>query len=594
MKKYIRIDIILKTLSYIFKLDKKMFLLRLIIVIASGLTSGLGVYAAKILFDLISPSTTTDIMIKTVVIYIVIQLTSTVIHGLDSFLSEKMHIILNNKIDGELFRKCESLDLSFYESPDTYDIINKAQIEGVGNVLALYNSMCQILLQVFSIISILTVIITIQTRYLVLIVIVPIFSAILNFIFEKQSYQYKMERVPLLRKKAYFSSLISDASSFKEIKAYSIGEYLIDRYQEIIDFFKFNELRLVKKTFIYDFLLQVVDMGITLVIVIMSIINAMKGLLSFGTTVAYVNSVTAIKDSLFTLFACINNIFKQGLYASMYFDFLNLGYREEKESSNKYENKINYIEIKDLSFSYPSQKDKILKNINLKIRKGEALVLVGENGSGKSTLMRIIGGLYDDYEGEILFNGIPANKLDKKFLKERTSSVFQDYNKYELTLKENIGLSHIEDLNSKEKMVKILKDVGLGSKLNEFENGLDTQLGFWLEGKQLSIGQWQRLAIARCMFRDADLYLLDEATSSLDVNGEYDILKTFLDNYEDKMRIVISHKISTISFFEPRIIVLRDGEIIADGKHEDLYLSCNHYQMLYDKSHIINDRKICT
>lgn len=594
MRKYIRIDTILKTLSYILKLDKKMFLFRLAIVIASGLTSGLGVYASKILFDLISPSTTMDSMIKTVIIYIAIQLTSTVIYGLDSLSTDKMYIILNSKIDEELFRKCESLDLSFYEDPNTYDIINKAQIEGVGNVLALYNSICQILLQFFSIISILTVIITVQTWYFVLVIIVPIFSAVLNFTFEKQSYQYKMERVPLLRKKAYFSSLISDASSFKEIKAYSIGEYLIDRYKEIIDFLKFNELRLVKKTFIYDFLLQVVDMGITLVIVIMSIINAMKGLLSFGTTVAYVNSVTAIKDSLFTLFACINNIFKQGLYASMYFDFLNLGHQEEKESGCKYDNKIDYIEIKNLSFGYPRQKDKTLKNINLKIKKGEALVLIGENGSGKSTLMKIIGGLYNSYEGEILFNGISSNKLDKKFLKERTSFVFQDYNKYEFTLKENIGLSHIEDLKNREKMVDILKNVGLGSKLNEFENGLNTQLGFWLEGKQLSIGQWQRLAIARCMFRDADLYLLDEATSSLDVNGEYNILKLFLDNYDDKIRIVISHKISTVSFFEPRIIVLKDGEIIADGKHEDLYFSCKHYQMLYDKSHIVNARKICT
>lgn len=593
MKKYIRIDIILKTLSYIFKLDKKMFLIRFIIVICSGLTSGLGIYASKILFDLISPSTTTDIMIKTVVIYITIQLTSTVINGLDSFSAEKMQIILSNKVDGELFRKCESLDLHFYENPDTYDIIYKAQIEGVGNVLSLYNSVCQILLQVFSIISILTVIINVQTWYIILIIIVPIFSAILNFIFEKQSYRYKMERIPLMRKKAYFSGLIGDANSFKEIKAYSIGEYLIGKFQEIIDFFKINELRLLKKTLIYDFLLQVVDMAITLVIVIFSIINAMKGIFSFGTTVAYVNSVTSIKDSLFTLFAYINNIFKQGIYASMYFDFLNLGNQEKQENDNIYEYEINEIEIKDMSFSYPSQKDKTLNNINFKITKGESIVLVGENGSGKSTLMKIIGGLYENYEGQILFNGISINEFGKGFLKERTSFVFQDYNKYEFTVKENIGLSNINDIRNVEKMFEILKAVGLESKLNEFENGLDTQLGFWLEGRQLSIGQWQRLAIARCMFRDSDLYLLDEATSSLDVNGEYNILKQFLEKYEDKMKIVISHKISAVSYFDPRIIVLKDGEIIADGKHEELYYSCDYYKMLYDKSHIVNDRKIC-
>lgn len=591
MIKKFKFKVLKRTLKYLIEISKRIVVLRLISVMFLGFVSGLTIYGSKILFDLFNSKVELNIFLKTIIIYIFIQIIDIITSECSSYLIDISHIKLQNHIDEILFNKYQSLQLSDYENPDTYDLINKAQMDGTASVIGTFDSLCQIITQVFSISSIFAVIFSVQTWGLLIVLIIPIVSSIFSYKLEKDTYKFKVQRIPLLRKKAYFNSLVTDASSFKEIKAFELGEYFLNKYRNILNYLKNKESDISKKRFKYNIITQLIDVLVTVSVIIVSMLRAINGLFSFGMIVAYINSLTTIKDNMNTLLNSINNIIIQSVYAEMYFNFLDLNIDRSPKERKFIEKNINNISIMNLYFKYQSNYDNTLKDINLNIKMGERVVLIGENGSGKTTLMKILSGLYKDYDGKVLINGTDLKQLDEFDYRRYLSFFFQDYIMYELTLRENIALSDINSMNDDDKIENIIKNLNLTSKTSEFKNGLDTQLGFWLEGKQLSIGQWQRLAVSRACFRKADLYLLDEPTSSLDVKAEYNVLKTFLDNDINNIKILVSHKISSIVFFDPRIIVMKDGRIIADGKHNNLYTSCDHYKELYDNSMKIQVRK---
>lgn len=589
MIKKFKLKTLRRILKYLIEINKKVIFLRLISVIFLGSISGLTVYGSKILFDLFNSKVELNVFLKTIVIYTLIQIISVISSEFDNYLLSISHIKLQNHIDGVLFDKCQCLELRDYENPDTYDLINKAQMDGSNSVIGAFDSLCQIITKLFAISSIFAIILSVQTWGLIIVLIIPIISSIFSYKLEKDTYNYKMQRITLIRKKAYFNGLITNAIGFKEIKAFDLGQYFLNKYREILNYIKSKETCISRKRFKYNIIIQLIDVFVTVFVIFVSMLRAVKGLFSFGMIVAYINSLTTIKNNMNTLLNSINNIIIQSVYAEMYFDFLDMD-RSPKECK-PIEKSIYNISITDLYFKYQSNDHNTLKAINLNIKKGERVVLIGENGSGKTTLMKILSGLYKDYEGEVLINGIDLKQLNEFDYRKHLSFFFQDYNMYELTLRENIALSDIDNMRDDDKIENIIRNFNLTSKTSEFDNGLDTQLGFWLGGKQLSIGQWQRLAVSRTCFREADIYLLDEPTSALDVKAEYNVLKTFLDNDINNIKILVSHKISSVVFFNPRIIVMKDGNIIADGKHNDLYTTCQHYKELYDNSMKIQVRE---
>lgn len=220
--------------------------------------------------------------------------------------------------------------------------------------------------------------------------------------------------------------------------------------------------------------------------------------------------------------------------------------------------------------------------MNLCFRKGEKIAVVGPNGSGKSTLLKVLAGLYEPETGDIKINGIPMRELDMGDYRARLSVLFQDFVKYELTLQENVGFGNVSDLENKEKMTAILKELKTG--FLEAEDGtyrLDMQLGNWFEdGRQLSQGQWQKIALARACFKDASFYILDEPNAALDTVSEKEVFEQFFERSRDKIGVYISHRLNAAKMAD-KIIVMDGGSVAAIGKHEELLAHCAVYQKLY-------------
>lgn len=217
------------------------------------------------------------------------------------------------------------------------------------------------------------------------------------------------------------------------------------------------------------------------------------------------------------------------------------------------------------------------------MNKGETLSLVGENGSGKTTLVKLLSAFYDDYEGDILVNGMELKSIKKSCYRKKIGVIFQDFNKYEMTCRENVALGDIRHIDNDILLEQAIEKSGSKDFVNQLPNGMDHQLGVWFDdGFQLSGGQWQRLAIGRAFLKQADCYIFDEPSSALDPVSEADVFRKTIQILDGKIGIFISHRLFNLRKFSSRILVLKDGNLVEDGTHDVLMERESHYRYLYN------------
>jgi ATP-binding cassette subfamily B protein len=240
------------------------------------------------------------------------------------------------------------------------------------------------------------------------------------------------------------------------------------------------------------------------------------------------------------------------------------------------------IEFKNVGFQYSTTTRKALKNINLTIKPGEVVALVGENGSGKTTLIKLLCRLYDPTQGRITIDGIDLSQFKTEELRRQISVIFQDYAKYHFTAQENIWLGNIDLPPQSDSIIKAAKRSGADDVITKLPKGYDTILGkLFDKGEELSIGQWQKVALARAFLRDSQLIVLDEPTSAMDPKAEYEVFEKFRQLIKNQSAILISHRLSTVKMAD-RIYVMDNGTIVEGGTHEELMKLSGTYAHLFE------------
>lgn len=241
----------------------------------------------------------------------------------------------------------------------------------------------------------------------------------------------------------------------------------------------------------------------------------------------------------------------------------------------------NRFKIRNVHFTYPGSDTEILKGISFKLRAGEKMAFVGQNGAGKTTLIKLFLRFYDPTEGEILLDGINIKEFDIDAYRNRFGVIFQDFFRYEFTLRENIAVGNIEEVQNDHKIHYAASKSLAEQVIAEMEDGLEQRLGRrFSKGQELSGGQWQKIALARAYMKDADIMILDEPTSALDAQAEYDVFERFIGLTKGKTSIIISHRFSTVRMAD-RILVLKDGKVLEIGTHEELMENPKLYSELF-------------
>ncbi len=409
-----------------------------------------------------------------------------------------------------------------------------------------------------------------------------VINLLVTLLINKGVHQYTYKNKKILahseRKNYYYYRTTHDFGFGKDIRVYNFKNRILDNYNKEIEGYVATHKKIKNKEyalgFIALFTLLISDI-LTYGILIYKTANGM----SIADFSMYIAAVASLSLMLKTLIQDLTTIYVEGQYVHDFYNFMDTDYGEKGGNIKAIADDTLEIEFKDVSFKYPKTEKYIFKNLNFKINKGEKLAIVGINGAGKTTLVKLMTGLFDATEGDILINGVSIKEFDKKSLYSMFSVVFQEVNIIAYTISENIACSSL-DVDD-ERVWEALEKVGLRDKVLSFDKGLDQMMLKIIEedGTEFSGGEKQKLAIARALYKNANMVIMDEPTAALDALAEAEIYENFSELVQGKTAVYISHRLASTKFCDKIALFDNDG-LCEYGNHEELMkLQGKYYEM---------------
>lgn len=534
----------------------------------------------------------TDVIIN-IVIYFTSLLFGKILDTAFEYLQGIFKVKINYDINCMIIDKSQDMTLSDYEDSDTYDKLQRA----LNETQSIYQSISCIFIIFNSLVTVFgsLIIIILWKWYVVgILIIVPIISFYFTVIIGKYEFKVMQERISGIRKINYLRTLISDVYSCKENKVLQSNQYLYIKFKTLFEQFIKKDRQILGYKSINAIIFNTLETIIGVGVIAAVIYSLTLRKILIGTANTYIQCIWNVIKSTDQTINNLAYIYTKSQYLRNLFEFIegeDGRYNDVIHTETMKIDDIESIEFIKVSFRYREELPYVIRNINLKITRDERIVIVGDSGSGKSTFIKLLSNLYSDYEGEILVNGIPLKKINKDSLYDKIGIVYQDFVKYEFTLKENLLLGNFELTDDEiNKNVSNIINKGILSFDEKLQNNLDTQLGTQFDkGVQLSGGEWQQVAFVRAIMKKSDLLILDEPSSCLDVISEsnvYDILNELTDN---TICLLVTHRLYIADRFAQRALVFRGGEIIEDNTIEQLMSYDSYYKFMLSKT-IINEK----
>jgi ATP-binding cassette subfamily B protein len=389
-------------------------------------------------------------------------------------------------------------------------------------------------------------------------------------------------RSPDTRMQIYLESVIAREDGVKEVKLFQLGPRLLQRYRDIFKKLFVEDRRLTLRRDTWGFVLGLLSTAAFYGAYAWIVVSTINGEITLGAMTMYLVLFRQGQSAVAAILSSVSGMYEDNLYLSNLYEYL-----EQPVPGRHGEVKIGSdpsrgLEFENVSFAYPGSDHKALSNVSLQIRPGESLALVGENGSGKTTLIKLLTRLYEPTEGRIILDGVELHDWDVEALRQRIGVIFQDFGRYQFSVGENIGAGDVRHIDDAERWEKAA-ETGMASPfIKDMPEGYETQLGRWFKGgRELSGGQWQKIALSRAFMRsDADVLVLDEPTAAMDAASEAAIFDHFRSQSHNKMTILISHRFSTVRAAD-QIVVIHEGEIVEQGNHESLLAANGQYASLF-------------
>lgn len=514
-------------------------------------------------------------------LYFVVYSLANVLLRIKEYYQNILASYLNKYTSGIILDKVKQIELKNFDDASIYDKIRKVNEESTGRSMSLLSTITSFIESLSGLIGTISVLASLSVGVMFLCMLVCIPTLVISMKMAVKQYEIYSNRFENLRFIASLKDMVTTYENIKEMKLYRLNDffkqYILGRYKEYI-----AEDSNIRKEFglqlsFTDFVEEVSILGFKIYVVVTVII---KGL-TIGDFTLYINAIDNFRVTMATVLNTIASVFEDGLYVQNLFEFLDMESNDVKEAQEKFNVAFQRIEFRNVWFKYPGARDYVLKDISLIIDAEHCYSIVGVNGSGKTTLIKLLLKLYSPDKGCILVDGMDLENIDTPTYQKEIGVVFQDFVKYPLSVGENIGCGDIENIQDKQKIKNAAEKSGANHFIEKLSDGYDTKLQReWSGGTELSLGQWQKLAMSRVFMKEFPVVILDEPTASLDAEAEYEIFKKFRELMEGKTSILIAHRFSTVKLAD-EIFVLKDGRIIEHGSHQKLLECEGEYANLY-------------
>ena len=492
--------------------------------------------------------------------------------------------LFSNRTNLMILEKSETLDISYFENAAFYDRLENAQREAREGPMQIVSESFAIVQNAITLISMVVLLLRFEWWVFVVVLITTLPGLVVEIKYSRERFRLQTWRSPTVRRLSYYRWLITNDDYIKELRIFDLGRFLIDLYRRTFDRFFRENTSLTVRSNVAGFVLQAVGaVGSAAIFGYVAVLTILQRV-SLGDLVLYVQAYQQTVNATTQLLQSITSMYERGLFVNNFFEFLEFEPLVPVSATGRRLPRpiTKGIVFDDVHFTYPDTDAPVLAGVSFQISPGRAVALVGANGAGKTTLVKLLSRFYEPTAGRILIDGVDLREYDAQDLRSQIGVVFQDYGTYQETASVNIGYGSLEHLNDAARIELAAQEGGADDLIKSLPNGYQTQLGRWfVGGTNLSQGEWQKVALARGFMRDAQVLVLDEPTSSLDVQSEHAVFQRFRQLARGRMAILISHRFTTVRMAS-NIVVIDQGRVIEQGSHEELIARAAHYAALFE------------
>ena len=580
-----------RALKLLWKSSRGWAIARILVLIVQGIIPLLLLYVTKQIVDTVALGMQgADLeeafqkILQSIAIAAGLALLNSSAQTLTKLIEEVQAIAVTDRIYELLHRKAIQVELAYYENAEYYDVLHRAQSQAANIPTKILKRLSQTAEYLISVVAIASVLLAFNWAIALALTVSIVPRAIVNVYYSRKTYLWTRQRTATERKARYFSSLIATENYAKEVRLFGLGKLFERRFRTIRHQLRHERLKLATGRSLSELVTQIGALAAIWGSFAFIAYEAVQGKITIGDLVMYRGIFQRGYMALLNTMYSLAGLYEDNLFLANLYEFLDIepAIADPPEPKPFPKPIQKGICFEGVSFDYPNSKRRALDRVDLHIAPGEVIALVGENGSGKTTLIKLLCRLYDPTEGRITVDNYNLQTFSLTSLRREIGVIFQDYAKYHLSVLENIWFGSAHLVPRRDRIVAAAKRAGAHEVICRLPQEYDTLLGKQFErGEELSIGQWQKIALARAFLRDSQVIVLDEPTSALDPKAEYEVFKKFRELLQNQSAVLITHRLSTVRMAD-RIYVLERGKLVEAGPHEELMRLGGTYARMFE------------